>query len=47
MVFPPTGKSIRITVIDICRFQDGKIAEHGGVADRFSVMQQIGVIPGR
>jgi len=47
MVFPPTGKSIRIAVIDICRFRDGKIAEHCGVADRFSVMQQIGVIPGR
>ncbi|NYT17294.1 MAG: ester cyclase [Methanomicrobiales archaeon] len=27
--------------------QDGIIAEHWGVADRFSLMQQLGVIPGR
>ncbi len=42
---PPTGKSFAITVIDICRFEDGKIAEHWGVADRLSLMGQLGLLP--
>jgi predicted ester cyclase len=42
---PPTGKSFVVTVIDICRFENGKIAEHWGVADRLSLMMQLGVIP--
>lgn len=40
---PATGKRIEIDVIDICRFQDGLIAEHWGIPDRFSVMRQIGL----
>ncbi len=27
---PPTGKEMSIDVIDICRFRDGRIAEHWG-----------------
>lgn len=42
---PPTGKAIAITVIDICRFENGRIAEHWGVADRLSLMGQIGLLP--
>jgi predicted ester cyclase len=42
---PPTGKSIAITVIDVCRFEDGKIAEHWGVPDRFAVLAQLGLLP--
>jgi predicted ester cyclase len=38
----PTAVQIRITVIDICRFVDGKIVEHWGVADRFELLEQIG-----
>jgi predicted ester cyclase len=45
MQWPPTGKTITITVIDICRFENGKIAEHWGVADRLAMMQQIGAFP--
>lgn len=45
MGMPPTGKSFAITVIDICRFDNGKIAEHWGVADRLSLMRQIGASP--
>ena len=45
MQWPPTGKAITITVIDICRFENGKIAEHWGVADRLAMMQQIGAMP--
>jgi predicted ester cyclase len=42
---PPTGKPMRITVFDICRFEDGKIVEHWGVPDRFAVMAQLGLLP--
>jgi predicted ester cyclase len=42
---PPTGKSFAINVIDICRFEKDKIAEHWGVADRLSLMAQLGLIP--
>jgi predicted ester cyclase len=42
---PPTGKPMRITVFDICRFDDGKIVEHWGVPDRFAVMAQLGLLP--
>jgi predicted ester cyclase len=44
MGLPPTGTAISIDVIDVCRFADGKIAEHWGVADRLGMMQQIGAI---
>lgn len=42
---PPTGKAFAITVIDICRFENNKIAEHRGVADRLSLMAQLGMLP--
>jgi predicted ester cyclase len=41
---PPMGKSFAITVIDICRFENNKIAEHWGVADRLSLMAQLGLL---
>lgn len=42
---PPTGKSFTITVIDVCRFEEGKIVEHWGVPDRFAQMHQLGLLP--
>ena len=42
---PPTGRSFAITVIDVCRFEDGKIVEHWGVPDRFHQMAQLGLLP--
>jgi steroid delta-isomerase-like uncharacterized protein len=42
---PPTGKSITITVMDICRFADGRIVEHWGVPDRFAMLAQLGLLP--
>lgn len=42
---PATGKVIDIDVVDICRFRDGRIAEHWGVADRLASMEQIGRMP--
>jgi predicted ester cyclase len=40
---PPTGKQIEITVIDIMRFENGKLIEHWGVADRLAAMEQLGM----
>jgi predicted SnoaL-like aldol condensation-catalyzing enzyme len=42
---PPTGKSMAIDVIDICRFEDGRIVEHWGVPDRFHQLAQLGLLP--
>lgn len=41
----PTGKTFEITVIDIMRFKEGKLIEHWGVADRLSLMEQLGMKP--
>lgn len=42
---PPTGRTWEITVIDICRFRDGKVVEHWGVPDRFAQLEQLGLLP--
>ena len=47
MGLPGTGRQIELTVIDILRVVDGRLVEHWGVADRFSVAQQIGLFPAR
>ena len=41
----PTGRSFVVTVIDVCRFRDGKVVEHWGVADRFAQLHQLGLLP--
>ena len=40
-----TGKTVEFESIDIIRVEDGKVAEHWGVADTMSLMQQLGAIP--
>jgi steroid delta-isomerase-like uncharacterized protein len=40
---PATGKRFTMTVIDIVRFEDGKVVEHWGVSDVASMMQQVGL----
>jgi len=45
MGLPPTGKPFTITVIDVCRFEEGKVVEHWGVPDRFAQMHQLGLLP--
>ena len=42
---PPNGKTFRVTVFDVCRFEDGKIVEHWGSPDRFALMAQLGLLP--
>lgn len=45
MGHPPTGRQIDVTVIDICRFENGKMVEHWGVPDRFMILAQLGMLP--
>jgi predicted ester cyclase len=42
----PTGRPFEVTVFDLCRFRDGRIVEHWGVADRFAQLHQLGLLPG-
>lgn len=42
---PPTGRTVDVDVIDVVRFEDGKMVEHWGVADRLGMLQQVGVVP--
>ena len=42
---PYTGKPIAIDVIDICRFEGGRMVEHWGIPDRFSLLEQLGLLP--
>jgi predicted ester cyclase len=39
---PPTGKKIHFETLDATRVKNGKIAEHWGLANIYSLMQQIG-----
>jgi predicted ester cyclase len=43
---PPTSKPFTMTVVDICRFEEGKIVEHWGIPDRFHLITQLGLLPG-
>ena len=45
MGLPATGKPFTVTVMDVCRFEDGKMVEHWGVADQLALMAQIGALP--
>ena len=42
---PRSGRPVSIYVIDICRFDNGKLVEHWGVPDRFALLHQIGALP--
>jgi steroid delta-isomerase-like uncharacterized protein len=41
----PTGREIQFETVDVMRVRDGKISEHWGVANLFSLMQQLGAWP--
>lgn len=45
MGMPATGKSVSIGIVDILRFEGGKIAERWGEADFMGMMQQLGLAP--
>lgn len=40
-----TSRPFDITVMDLCRFERGRIVEHWGVADRLAQLQPLGLIP--
>jgi ketosteroid isomerase-like protein len=42
-----SGESFSIEVIDICRFEGGKLVEHWGIADIYALLQQTGALPPR
>ena len=41
----PTGKAIHFETVDAMRVQNGKITEHWGVANLFSLLGQLGAWP--
>jgi steroid delta-isomerase-like uncharacterized protein len=41
----PTGRTIHFETVDAMRVHNGKISEHWGVANLFSLMQQLGAWP--
>jgi steroid delta-isomerase-like uncharacterized protein len=46
MGMPATGKSVDLQAVDIVRFNaEGTAAEHWGVTDTMTMMQQLGVVP--
>jgi steroid delta-isomerase-like uncharacterized protein len=43
----PTGRRIQFETVDVMRVQGGRITEHWGVANLFSLKQQLGASPPR
>ena len=41
----PTGRKVHFEAVDAMRVHNGKITEHWGVANLFSLMQQLGAWP--
>lgn len=40
----PTGRKIHFETVDVMRVRNGKITDHWGVANLFSLMQQLGAL---
>jgi steroid delta-isomerase-like uncharacterized protein len=45
MGIPPSGRTIRVTGMDMFRLADGKIVESWASADALGMLQQLGVLP--
>ena len=45
MGFGPTGGPVELDVIDIGRFEDGRLVEHWGIADQMGLLLQVGFDP--
>ena len=43
---PPSGRKIHFETVDVMRVRNGKITDHWGVANLFSLAQQLGLAPG-
>jgi steroid delta-isomerase-like uncharacterized protein len=46
MGIPPTGKQVSWDVIDIVRYENGRLAEHWNVVDQLGLLRQLGVVRG-
>jgi steroid delta-isomerase-like uncharacterized protein len=46
MGIPPTGKPVTVTLIDVNRIENGRLAERWAEADMLGMLQQLGVVPG-
>lgn len=46
-VDPQSGRPVSIDVVDICRFENGKLVEHWGIPDRFALLHQTGKLQPR
>jgi steroid delta-isomerase-like uncharacterized protein len=42
---PPTGKSVRVTGMDIMRYRDGQVIELWSQFDDLGMLQQLGIVP--
>jgi hypothetical protein len=45
MGFGPSNRRVEVDVIDIGRFEDGKLVEHWGIADQLGLLLQVGFDP--
>ncbi len=45
MGLPPTGRRFEVDGFDMLRVRDGQFAEHWGLFDSLTMMQQLGAIP--
>ncbi len=45
MGIPPSGKRIEVETFDLLRIRDGQAAEHWGLIDAMTMMQQLGAMP--
>ncbi len=45
MGIPATGKSIRVTAMNIYELKNGKIIREHGLPDMFTLLMQLGIIP--
>ncbi len=42
---PRSGQAVTINVMDVCRFEAGRMVEHWGIPDRFALLHQLGALP--
>lgn len=42
---PPTGRAIRLDLIDVVRVVGGEISEHWNVVDTYGLLRQLGALP--
>lgn len=42
---PASGRPVSVEGVDIMRFRDGRVVEHWGITDQFTLLQQLGLLP--